>query len=283
MAALLDGFQGGRAHVVASVIEHGRSAGVAADNLLEVVTRIDAIATALEHRMVHAHRVTELELARTTRDTAVQRLRRLLHGEAGETGTARRHCVVGDVTDAAVARRLEPALTAGDPEALSGLVDGRLAAVVTRRPRAGALTGALFVVSPPVPPAELPAVYALCRRALGSARPGTTGPYDLTSLALDIATGGVPELGELLAGELLGALDPADAFHRELAGTALAYLDHGGRIDPAAAALHVHPNTVKYRIRRLQELTGRPLTSQDDRSVGRSVRWWWALRSWSAR
>ncbi|MFG2502847.1 PucR family transcriptional regulator [Streptomyces sp. NPDC048441] len=41
----------------------------------------------------------------------------------------------------------------------------------------------------------------------------------------------------------------------ELLGTLEAYLRHGSR-RPAAAELHVHPNTVDYRLRRIAELTG---------------------------
>jgi hypothetical protein len=68
----------------------------------------------------------------------------------------------------------------------------------------------------------------------------------------------------------------------ELAGTALAYLDHGRRLDHTAGALHVHPNTVRYRLRRLGEITGtasfgaepaEPLT------VLETLRLWWPLRS----
>src|SRR5690606_24286342 len=88
---------------------------------------------------------------------------------------------------------------------------------------------------------------------------GLAGLRALTGRALLTAAEGEPELGALLAAELPAGLDPGDPFHVELAETGLAYLDHGGRIEPTAAALHVHGNTVKYRIRRLQELTGRPL------------------------
>ncbi|RQX58496.1 PucR family transcriptional regulator, partial [Micromonospora chalcea] len=78
-----------------------------------------------------------------------------------------------------------------------------------------------------------------------------------------------------------GALDPADDFHRDLAGTALAWLHHGQRLDQTAAALHVHPNTVRYRLRRLRELTGGPPVEEGARcTVPETVHWWWALRSW---
>jgi hypothetical protein len=280
VAALLDGFQAGRSQVIRLVIERGRAAGLPADDLLEGMTRIDAITTQLEHRMVHAHRITELETARTTRDSAVQRLRQLLHGEpAGsplDPGRAY-HCVVSEVSDPAMAQRLEPGLAGSG---LCGLVDGRLAALVTRPPALP--DGApLLVMSPAAPPAALPQLYGLCRRALQAAETeGRTGLCRLTDLALVTATAAEPELGRLLAADLLGALDPGEVFHHELVATALAYLDHRGRIEPTAAALHVHPNTVKYRVRRLQELTGHPLSGPGGGAVTGTAQWWWALRIW---
>jgi DNA-binding PucR family transcriptional regulator len=39
-----------------------------------------------------------------------------------------------------------------------------------------------------------------------------------------------------------------------------AWLDHGGSADEAARRLYVHPNTVRYRLRRLEERTGRTLS-----------------------
>jgi DNA-binding PucR family transcriptional regulator len=87
----------------------------------------------------------------------------------------------------------------------------------------------------------------------------------------------------VLRDALLGGLRPADEFHRELASTAFAYLDHGQRLDQTALALHVHPNTVRYRLRRLQKLTGMPSTpaDADERlTVLQTLRWWWALRTW---
>jgi DNA-binding PucR family transcriptional regulator len=79
---------------------------------------------------------------------------------------------------------------------------------------------------------------------------------------------------------VLGALHPGDDFHRELVGTAMAYLDHGQRLDHTAAALHVHPNTVRYRLRRLHELTGVPLVPGAPGTVLATVDLWWALRTW---
>lgn len=299
VAALLDGFQAGRSLIVRTLVDRGRAAGIPADDLLEGVTQIDGIATALEHRMVHAHRIAELDMARTARDTHVQRLRQFLHGEI--LAEAPRHVLVTDISDPALAQTLEPSLGG-----LAGLVDGRLAALVTRIPdltgppfdlptrspgdsrdgpvsrpsggpasprTSGRVPGLAAVVSPLVAPSQIPGMYELCRRALQAGEPGLR---TLTELALYSATVAEPELGALLAAELLTGLDGGNGFHRELAETVLAFLDHGSRVEVTATALHVHPNTVKYRIRRFQQITGQALERQ---TVADTAHWWWALRS----
>ncbi|GGV28167.1 hypothetical protein GCM10010182_58900 [Actinomadura cremea] len=287
VAAFLDGFQAGRAHLVRTLIADGRRLGVPDAQLLDGVSRIDEITTALVHRMVHAHRVAELETARTARESTLQTLRQLLHGEpvavpAPLDARAAYHCVVSDVSDPAAAARLEARLTSAGP-GLCGLVDGRLAALVARLPDPPP-AGPLLVAAPPARPGDVAPLYALGRRALrAGAAAGLTGMRDLADLALATVTDAEPELGGVLAAALLGGLDPGDPFHRELAETALAHLDRGGRIEPTAAALHVHGNTVKYRLRRLQEVTGRPLLDPaDGAAVARTAHLWWALRHWLA-
>ncbi|WP_330290199.1 helix-turn-helix domain-containing protein [Streptomyces sp. NBC_00576] len=74
-----------------------------------------------------------------------------------------------------------------------------------------------------------------------------------------------------------------DGFHRQIVVTALAFLDHGRRLDRTAATLFTHPNAIRYRLARLQQLTGESLTDDSpgmaSGSLG-SVHWWWALRTW---
>jgi DNA-binding PucR family transcriptional regulator len=59
----------------------------------------------------------------------------------------------------------------------------------------------------------------------------------------------------------LGERDPL------LADTLRAYLDCFGDVAAAAAWLHVHPNTVRYRVRRIERLLGTSLADPDDRLV----------------
>ncbi len=57
--------------------------------------------------------------------------------------------------------------------------------------------------------------------------------------------------------EELGALAAPDRATADLRATLLAYLDRGSSLVRAAEALHVHRNTVVYRLRRAEELLGR--------------------------
>lgn len=70
-----------------------------------------------------------------------------------------------------------------------------------------------------------------------------------------------PAEGKRLAGEVLGPVLGLPSEDRAmLLETLYAYLDLGGSAERAAEILYCHPNTVRYRLRRLQELTGRSLS-----------------------
>jgi hypothetical protein len=65
---------------------------------------------------------------------------------------------------------------------------------------------------------------------------------------------------------LLGPLLAYDEQHRaELLTTLREFLACSGSWNACAAKMYVHVNTVRYRIRRIEELTGRDLSSLDDR------------------
>jgi PucR family transcriptional regulator, purine catabolism regulatory protein len=74
---------------------------------------------------------------------------------------------------------------------------------------------------------------------------------------------------------LLQPLEEHDARRRsELVDTLDRFLSSGCRWQETAAALHVHVNTLRHRLRRVEQLTGRDLGSMEDR-----VDLWIALRS----
>jgi DNA-binding PucR family transcriptional regulator len=57
---------------------------------------------------------------------------------------------------------------------------------------------------------------------------------------------------------------PLAAAGSSLADTLEAYLDCGGAVETCARQLYVHPNTVRYRLKRIAEITGRdPMNPRD--------------------
>ncbi len=95
--------------------------------------------------------------------------------------------------------------------------------------------------------------------AAASGTPGAVTALSASPLAGLVAEH--PDESWRLAREVLGRVLELPADDRAaLLGTAQAWFDHGGSAERAGETLYCHPNTVRYRLRRLQELTGRTLT-----------------------
>ncbi len=74
------------------------------------------------------------------------------------------------------------------------------------------------------------------------------------------------ELAAALADDRLAALLELPPLERErLLQTLRAWLDHQRHTPRVAAELHVHPQTVRYRLARLRELLGAALDGTDGR------------------
>ena len=68
-----------------------------------------------------------------------------------------------------------------------------------------------------------------------------------------------------LVDAVLGDVVTYDRLHNgQLVPSVTVWLEHDRRTADAAAALHVHPNTLAYRVRRFEELSGRSLQSTAD-------------------
>jgi DNA-binding PucR family transcriptional regulator len=94
-----------------------------------------------------------------------------------------------------------------------------------------------------------------------------------------------PDAAAELARTVLGpVLDLASQDRSTLLGTLRAWFDAGGSTVETSKRIYCHPNTVRYRLRRLQEHTGRSL--DDPRAVAELLAALDALRllpgtSWS--
>jgi hypothetical protein len=77
---------------------------------------------------------------------------------------------------------------------------------------------------------------------------------------LAIAAASAPDVMQRVASSILAALDQSTASERSLLlNTFGTWLDSGGSASQAASTLFCHPNTVRHRLRRLEQRTGRSL------------------------
>jgi hypothetical protein len=147
--------------------------------------------------------------------------------------------------------RAQPCLIVPDPDAPA-----------RRRTLAGALRGTRAAVGVPVPVTGAARSLRWARQALDLAARGVLGPRDggLVWCAEHLATLAVFQDEELLAVLVERRLAPLAALRpgprRMLAGTLLAWLQADKNASEVAARLHVHPQTVRYRLRQLDRLFG---------------------------
>lgn len=102
---------------------------------------------------------------------------------------------------------------------------------------------------------------ALAGLAVAEAWPAAPRPVPAAALLPERAIAGDLEAQETLADihRLLATTDTT------LVETLSAYIDAGGALETTARALFVHPNTVRYRLRRVADLTGFAPTDPRDR------------------
>jgi len=164
------------------------------------------------------------------------------------------------------------------PGAAAAVRDGALVVIVPGDPSAEALTAlcrlgpqATCGVSEQVDSPELvPRGVRQAERAidlgLRLGRAGQPVRYDELGIYRLLCT--IGDMQQLMgfARDVLGPLLDYDAEHRaELVRTLSAYLHHHGSHKQSARMLHVHTNTVAYRVSRIEAITGLNLGDPDDR------------------
>ncbi|MEU2678321.1 helix-turn-helix domain-containing protein [Streptomyces sp. NPDC007107] len=171
----------------------------------------------------------------------------------------------------AVRRAIASAVHVPADRLLLAQVGAVLGFIAPRAPEA--VEGHLVAAGPPLPLDQLAtgfdeAVLALetgRRFAMtGVVRLSDLGPRPLVLLDARIADG--------LSARHLAVLDAAGRSSAEIEETARVYLDCDQDVREVARRLSVHPNTVRYRVNRFQQLTGLDLRRTED-----LVTSWWLL------
>ena len=166
--------------------------------------------------------------------------------------------------------RLPAGLLTAEADAASGLallpdpqgpgVRGRIARA------AGDL---LVVLGPAVAPTEARASAERARAVRGLALAGSIQATGVVladdHLGALVAHGDEAALAALATRRLAPLADETPASRARLSETLRAWLDHQGEVAAVAAQLHVHPQTVRYRLARLRERFGDVLDDPDGR------------------
>ena len=97
-------------------------------------------------------------------------------------------------------------------------------------------------------------------RAVESGRDVVSYADDRTGRWLTVESA---DLRALVDDVLRPVIDYDEAHGGDLLVTIRTWLEHDRQTDKAARALHIHPNTLLYRVRRFEQVTGRSLTSTE--------------------
>lgn len=117
----------------------------------------------------------------------------------------------------------------------------------------------LVAVGPSGQIEELPRSFAAAGRILTAAQSlGLAGVHDISSAALFVAVFESGDAGDALVARYVDPVGKA-ANAADLLATVRTWQEAGMRADTAAERLHIHPNTLRYRLGRIEKLLDRSL------------------------
>jgi hypothetical protein len=235
-----------------------------------------------------AHREAEFELARHEQHHRTNLVRGILFGTLSRAAIGVQaagygldldgsyHAVRarpgGELTVRALERQLGVADGAGPRRGLAALLDGDLVGFVLA-PLPGSIATTVGV-GPPAALHELANSFRLATRALEAATAtGAPGPVAMEQLGLWPALIADGDVGDELMRRIVAPVLAQGRTGEAVLETVVRYLDNDLRLEVTAEEMFLHVNTVRYRLRRFEELSGMGLRRVDD-----LVQVWWAIQ-----
>lgn len=215
------------------------------------------------------------EITRTVADSTrrAEWIGRLVTGDLGDSELLRGAALYKVPTDVPLRILVAPFAEDAGPEIDAELQRwaGRGGATLLTAVQNRAVTGILIgdppgTVAPPEIPVALGAPASLTELHLTTVMAtrvmrtalelGLTGVIDEATLSWRLAIGTSPETTALLRQRYLVPLSDSRTFGNDLLDSVRAYLENKLNVRAAAASIPVHVNTLRYRLRRFEELTG---------------------------
>jgi hypothetical protein len=268
----------------------GRVAAVGPEREALLLEFLELASSWADFAMLNAangHRRGELSVAREQQHVQTNLVRRVLTGTAAPAEIRSAVTPLGLDPDGqyyAVRARPEPAL---DMEAIErylgadglvrrgngllALIDGDACGFVGSLPQSAAPTA--VGVSDQVALVAMESAFRQAGRALETALAlGVKGIFSFSDLSIQSAIAGDADLGAVMLARYVDAVLAVPAGSGIL-DTAERYLANDRSVDLTAKDLDVHPNTVRHRLERFEEITGRSLLETET-----VVELWWALQ-----
>jgi hypothetical protein len=273
--------------VLDAMITTGHLRRVTDRTLLELTRDLLAITDTATVAFTHGHHRAELELARQDQDRRSDFVRGVLFATLGPADIhqqAHRYGIDPDrdyhairarpgqkAPTAAIERLFGLAAGSSHPRGMAALIDGDFVGFIEQPPPDKVSTA--IGIGPPARLDQLEPSFRRATRAMATAVAfGLTGVYDLASLGLLPTVLADTDVAEELARRYIAPLGTGEPV-QPILETVRRYLTLGMRADLTAERLSVHHNTVRYRLRRYEELTGIDL-----RDPNRALEAWWALQ-----
>jgi hypothetical protein len=273
--------------VLDAMITAGHQRRVTDRALLDLTRDLLATTDTATVAFTHGHHRAELELARQDQNRRGDFVRGILFATLGPADIrhqAYRYGLDPDRDYYAIRARPSPktpmpaiegllglAVGSSHPRGMAALIDGDFGGFVEQAPpdKVNAALG----IGPPARLDQLEPSFRRATRAMATAVAfGLTGAYDLGSLGLLPAVLADTDVAEELARRYIAPLGTGEPM-QPILETVRRYLTLGMRADLTAEHLSVHHNTVRYRLRRYEELTGIDL-----RDPNCALEAWWALQ-----
>ncbi|MHB1010484.1 MAG: PucR family transcriptional regulator [Dermatophilaceae bacterium] len=232
-------------------------------------------------RIITEYQAIALEAALRDAQYRAAAIRRLLAGEPADDRTlaaidpisnyAAVRCDIPESQDIERVRKLlETSGSRPNRAALLVSDGGTCLGVVATRP---ADPGLAVGLGPFVPLPDLARSDRIARQALRLAqRQGHTGIHSIDELGWRLAAVSRPDIWHLYWQQFVAPLAEEGVFGEEILAAVRAWITRKHNVAKAAEALTVHVNTIRYRLRRFEELCGADLSDPDD-----LVGVWWAL------
>ncbi|WP_306362860.1 CdaR family transcriptional regulator [Nocardia sp. CC227C] len=135
--------------------------------------------------------------------------------------------------------------------------DQRLCSALTER-----AVGRVGISSPYTGLTETPAALRQAELACAATEPGSHEVIRYRDALIPMLLAGSPEVASALADSVLAPILALPAHDRDtLLDTARMWFAHDGEVSTVASALYCHRNTVRFRVNRIADLTGRRLSS----------------------